>query len=85
MRVSVYRNSIMNESIRYDSSVSEQSSIRRPKYALSLEGLNKVYRVKKKGIDTHALKDINLNIERGSIFGLLGPNGAGKSTLINIL
>ncbi|MAQ56371.1 MAG: multidrug ABC transporter ATP-binding protein, partial [Rhodospirillales bacterium] len=75
----------MNESIRYDSSVSEQSSIRRPKYALSLEGLNKVYRVKKKGIDTHALKDINLNIERGSIFGLLGPNGAGKSTLINIL
>ncbi len=75
----------MNESIRYDSSVSEQSSIRRPKYALSLEGLNKVYRAKKKGIDTHALKDINLNIERGSIFGLLGPNGAGKSTLINIL
>ena len=32
-----------------------------------------------------ALKDVTLNIPRGSFFGLLGPNGAGKSTLINIL
>ena len=33
----------------------------------------------------HALKPINLDIERGEIFALLGPNGAGKSTLINII
>ena len=32
-----------------------------------------------------ALKDINLDIERGEIFALLGPNGAGKTTLINII
>jgi ABC-2 type transport system ATP-binding protein len=31
------------------------------------------------------LKDVSLDIPRGSIFGLLGPNGAGKSTLINVL
>lgn len=28
------------------------------------------------------LKDINLEIKEGSIFGLIGPNGAGKSTLM---
>lgn len=32
-----------------------------------------------------ALKDVNLQIQRGEIFALLGPNGAGKTTLINII
>jgi len=33
----------------------------------------------------HALKRINLDIQRGEIFALLGPNGAGKTTLISII
>ncbi len=48
--------------------------------AISLSGLAKTYAGGKQ-----ALKGIDLDIPRGSIFGLLGPNGAGKSTTINIL
>lgn len=33
----------------------------------------------------HALKNINLDIERGEILALLGPNGAGKTTLISAI
>lgn len=41
--------------------------------------LNKFYK------NLHALKDINLEIEKNELFGLLGVNGAGKTTLIKIL
>ena len=32
-----------------------------------------------------AVKDLNLNIEPGEVFGLLGPNGSGKTTTIKML
>ncbi len=32
-----------------------------------------------------ALKDLDLSVEEGEIFGLLGPNGAGKTTTLKIL
>ena len=50
------------------------------KNVLSVKKLNKIYRK-----NIHALKDLNLEVKEGEIFGLLGPNGAGKSTFINIL
>lgn len=32
-----------------------------------------------------AIENINLKVERGSIYGFLGPNGCGKSTTIRVL
>ncbi len=55
------------------------------KNSIEIRGLNKTYKANKRSAEKVALKDIDLNIPRGSIFGLLGPNGAGKSTIINIM
>ncbi|MDX8403449.1 MAG: ABC transporter ATP-binding protein [Mariprofundaceae bacterium] len=49
-------------------------------YALNVSGLCKAY-----SNGNEALKDVSLQIPKGSFFALLGPNGAGKSTLINIM
>ena len=32
-----------------------------------------------------ALDGLNLNVEKGSVYGLIGPNGAGKTTIIKNL
>ena len=35
--------------------------------------------------ETEALKNINLHLEGGKIYGLIGRNGAGKTTLLSLL
>jgi ABC-2 type transport system ATP-binding protein len=47
---------------------------------ISVANLSKTY-----GSGFRALKNINLDINKGEIFALLGPNGAGKTTLISII
>lgn len=53
--------------------------------AVRIEGLTKVYRYLWRRKSTPALTNLNLNIERGEIFGLLGPNGSGKTTTVKLL
>ena len=45
---------------------------------IETDGLSKSYG------DVEALKDLDISVEEGEIFGFLGPNGSGKSTTINI-
>lgn len=33
----------------------------------------------------HALKNVSLQIPKGSVFGILGPNGSGKTTMLGIV
>ncbi|MBM1105524.1 ABC transporter ATP-binding protein [Aurantibacter crassamenti] len=48
---------------------------------IQINNLSKKY----KNTDYYSVKDLNLTISEGEIFGLLGPNGAGKTTLISML
>src|SRR5437764_1770410 len=54
--------------------------------AVAVHGLTKIFAVPlhpARGIV--AVKDLNLRIEPGEVFGLLGPNGSGKSTTLKII
>ncbi len=49
---------------------------------IEIKNLNKVY---DKSDEHHALKDVNITIQDGDIFGILGASGAGKSTLVRCI
>ncbi len=53
--------------------------------AISAQGIGKSFRTGVFGALKAALREVDLEVAPGAIFGVLGPNGAGKTTLISIL
>lgn len=53
--------------------------------AVTITGLTKLYPVPMRRQKVIAVKDLNLEVPEGQVYGLLGPNGSGKSTTLKIL
>jgi ABC-2 type transport system ATP-binding protein len=53
--------------------------------AIRISHVTKVYRTPFRRRATVALRDLNLEIASGEVYGLLGPNGSGKSTTLKII
>jgi D-methionine transport system ATP-binding protein len=54
-----------------------------PQTLIEIQELEKTFQTKNGAV--HALKDINLQIQQGDIFGIIGMSGAGKSTLVRCM
>ncbi len=52
-------------------------------WVIEAQGLTKVYQMGE--VEVHALRGVDVNIERGEVISIMGPSGSGKSTLMNIL
>ena len=50
---------------------------------IKLTGINKIYRTNE--IETVALENVNLEVNKGEFLSIMGPSGCGKSTLLNII
>lgn len=50
---------------------------------ITLTNLEKIYRTKE--IETVALENVNLTVEKGEFLSIMGPSGCGKSTLLNLI
>lgn len=50
---------------------------------IRLQGVEKIYRTDE--IETLALENVNMDVEKGEFISVMGPSGCGKSTLLNMI
>lgn len=50
---------------------------------INIKDVTKIYRTNE--VETVALENVNINIEKGEFVSIMGPSGCGKSTLLNII
>ena len=50
---------------------------------IRLTGINKIYRTDE--VETQALENVNIEVQKGEFLSIMGPSGCGKSTLLNIM
>ena len=53
--------------------------------AVSVRSLTKIYRIPFRRQGVQAVRDLNLEVAQGQVYGLLGPNGSGKSTTLKAI
>lgn len=53
--------------------------------AVAVSGLTKIFSIPFRRQSIAAVRDVDLRVEAGEVYGLLGPNGSGKSTTLKII
>ena len=53
------------------------------KMMIHLQNIHKVYRTDT--VETLAINDISMDVEKGEFLSIMGPSGCGKSTFLNII
>jgi len=52
-------------------------------FVIQLKNVKKVYKMD--GVETHALRGVNLSIKKRDFIAIMGPSGSGKSTLLHMV